>query len=128
MTSIERVEEGLVRLCRAGIGDTLRCVVHVAPGTTSVLYLRRDLVDGERGRSPELERALAVDHASEPPPSAGELTVRPGEVTVAVFEMSGHEVRLTSDEHRGGDCDFEDIAPAVTGILQLVERPVPAGR
>lgn len=123
MTDSFDAEEGLVRLCRAAIGDTLRCVVHASPESATVLYLRRDL-DRRDARGRELERALALlDGAS---PSTDHVVVE-GAVTAVVIPVADHEVWLTSDDPRGGDCGFEDVVPAVTALFahDRVERRVP---
>lgn len=113
-----RSDDGLVRLCRAAVGDVLRSVVYVTPDSTELRYVRRDL-RGPGRRSRELERALWIDERTADRTTAERFVVRRRlSVTVACIGVGDREVRLTSDEPRG-ECAFEDIAPSVTTLLEM---------
>lgn len=112
-------EDALVRLCRAAVGDVLRSIVYVTPRSTELRYVRRDLRGpGYRGR--ELERALWIDERTVDREIADRFVVRRREgVTVACIGVDDREVRLTSDDPRGGECEFENVAPSVTTLLEI---------
>ena len=129
----ERIGDGLVSICRTGIGDSLRSVVHFTEADFDVLYLRGDLdMDRERAieakksfvdierqgfQSKETYRQLASSADSEPDIGEYELTIRVfSEGFVSRVIVGDHGVLMTTD---GLDVDsFETVAVAIRILLE----------
>lgn len=134
----EKLTEGIVSICRTGIGDSLRSVIYFTPEEFDLLYLRQDLYDDEeraregKARFVENERlgfdaretydSLAAEPGTEPDIGEYEFTVRVFSEGFISRVLVGNEgIILTTDtiDMR----DFETVAVALRVLLTESSRP-----
>lgn len=129
--------DGTVSICRTGIGDSLRSIIHFTPDEFELLYVRQDLyTDEERARERKVEFVenertgfdsretydnLSVEPGSEPDIGEYEFTVRvfsEGFISRVLVGEQGIILTTDSIDMR----DFETVAVALRVLLAESSR------
>lgn len=127
-----KLVDGIVSICRTGIGDSLRSIIYFTPDEFELLYLRQDLYDNEdrareaKARFVENERlgfdsretynTLAAEPGSEPDIGEYEFTVRVFSEGFVSRVLVGNEgIILTTDS-----IDMRDFETVVIALRVLL--------